>query len=541
MAELTAPGGGVVAAAPRSIGPAYQAPPETVTLRTWIAVLASLLGAFMAVLDIMITNASLKEILGTLSATQEEGSWISSAYLVAEIIVIPLTGFMAMVFSTRRYLMTSVLLFLVSSTLCGMAWSLESMIGFRALQGFTGGVLIPMAMTLVTRKLPLRQRPLGLAIFGMTATLAPTLGPTLGGWLTDLYGWPAIFYINWVPGLLMLAGLGYGLAAEPMQLRALRQVDWISVVMMAVGLGSLTAMLEEGNAKDWFESDFIRTTAVLAIGGIGVWVWRGLTRRNTFIDLHIFGRPTFLIAATIAFTTGMGLYGSAFLLPLFLGQIANYTPQQIGLVIMWMGLPQLLIMPFAARLSTKLDNRVMLSVGLALFATSCFMNTHMSVETAGPELIAAQIVRALGQPMIMVTLTNFATSNIPMGLLPSSSGMFNMMRNLGGSVGIATLATMLTAREHFHSARVGESVSLYDTATQSRLDMLAQNFAQRGIDASAAQDMALRTLDNTIRRESFVMAYNDAFLILGISLLACILVVWTSKRVVGGGGGPAPH
>lgn len=509
-------------------------PGSKVPMRTWLAVLAGLLGAFMAVLDIAITNASLKDILGALSATQEEGSWISSAYLVAEIVVIPLAGFLAAVFSTRRYLTVNVALFLIFSTLCGMAWSLESMIAFRAAQGFTGGVMIPMAMTLVTRKLPLNKRPIGLALFGMTATLAPTLGPTVGGYLTELYGWPSIFYINWVPGILLILGVSWGLDKEPMQLDLLRKVDWPSVAAMAIGLGSLTAMLEEGNSKDWFASHFIITAAVLAVGGLYIWAWRGLTRSNTFIDLHIFGRPSFLIAAVIAFTTGMGLYGSAFILPLYLGQIANYTPMQIGLVIMWMGLPQLFIMPFAAKLSTKLDNRVMMSAGLALFAASCFMNTHMSADTAGPELIAAQIVRALGQPLIMITLTNFAINGIPPQLLPSASGMFNMMRNLGGSVGIAVLATLLTNREHLHSNRIGEAVSLYDPATQARLDALTQNFAAKGADLATAQDMALKALDNVVRRDSYVMAYNDAFLVLGIALLACVAIVWLSKKVLGG-------
>src|SRR5574343_250754 len=476
----------------------YLPPPpgEKVSGRTWIAVLASLLGAFMAVLDIAITNSSLRDILGALSATQEEGSWISSAYLVAEIVVIPLAGFLAMVFSTRRYLIVNVALFLIFSTLCGMAWSLESMIAFRAAQGFTGGVMIPMAMTLVTRKLPLKKRPIGLALFGMTATLAPTLGPTIGGYLTELYGWPSIFYINWVPGVLLMLGVGYGLDKEPMNLKALRDVDWFGIACMAVGMGSLTAMLEEGNAKDWFQSPFIIGAAVLAVVGLYGWAWRGLTRRNTFIDLHLLGRPSVGIAGVIAVATGMGLYGSAFILPLYLGQIAQYTPMQIGLVIMWMGLPQLFIMPFAAKLSTRLDNRVMMSAGLLLFAVSCFMNTHMSADTAGPELIAAQVVRALGQPLIMITLTNFAVSGIPPNLLPSASGMVNMMRNLGGSVGIATLATLLTNREHLHSARIGEAVNLYEPATQARLDALAQNFATKGIDPVAAQDMALKVLDN---------------------------------------------
>lgn len=516
---------------------ALQALPDDakVSTRTWVAVAAALLGAFMAVLDIQITNASLKEILGSLSATQAEGSWISSAYLVAEVIVIPIAGFLAAVFGTRLYLMVNVLLFLLFSTLCGMAWNLESMIAFRALQGFTGGVMIPMAMTLVMRLLPKPKQPIGLALFGITATLAPTLGPTVGGWLTEVYAWPVIFYINWLPGLLLLAGVGWGLQKEPQQFQLLRQVDWIGIFVMALGLGSLTAMLEEGNAKDWFESDFIRITALLAAIGLSAWIWRGSTRRDSAVDLRLMKRPSFLIASVVSFTTGIGLYGSAFLLPLFLGQIAGYTPMQIGEVIMWMGLPQLFIMPFVARLAVKVDNRVLATLGLGLFALSCFMNTSLSAQTAGPELIAAQVVRALGQPLIMMTLTNFATAGIPLAMMGSASGLFSMMRNLGGSVGIAMLATLVTNREMFHSNRLGEAVSLYEPGIVERLDRLAQNLMSQGLDASAAQQGALRLLDLSVRKESFVMAYNDAFLVLGFALLACIGFVWLGKKVVGGG------
>ncbi|NBS96872.1 MAG: MFS transporter, partial [Betaproteobacteria bacterium] len=209
----------------------------------------------------------------------------------------------------------------------------------------------------------------------------------------------------------------------------------------------------------------------------------------------------------------------------------------IGQVIMWMGLPQIFMMPIAARLSTKIDNRILLTAGLMLFSGSCFMNTGMTVDTAGPELIAAQVVRALGQPFVMITITNFATLGVPPAQLPSAAGMFNMMRNLGGSVGIASLATLLTLREQFHSARVGESISLYDAVTRTRLEALTQNFMARGVDINVAQEMALRSLDNVVRKQSFVMAYNDAFLLLGASLLACLVFVWMGQRVIAGGAG----
>ena len=254
-------------------GAMAAAPPisEKVDLRTWIAVAAGMLGAFMAILDIQITNASLKDILGTLSATQEEGSWISTAYLCAEIVVIPMTALLARVFGMRMYMMGTTSLFLVFSTLCGYAWNLESMIVFRALQGFTGGALIPMAMTLVMAKLPASRRSVGMAIFGLTATLAPAMGPTLGGYLSEIYGWPSIFYINWVPGLLLIGGIWWGLDRSPSNLRLLIKADWLGIAMMAMGLGSLTIFLEEGNSKDWFDSNFIILFASLSLIGLVGW------------------------------------------------------------------------------------------------------------------------------------------------------------------------------------------------------------------------------------------------------------------------------
>lgn len=226
-------------------------------LRRWVALLAAMLGSFMAVLNIQITNSSLPDILGTLGATLDEGSWVQTSYLTAEIIVIPLTAWMADVFGARRYLLGNTFLFLVSSVCCGFAWNLASMNFFRVLQGFTGGVLIPMAFTLVLKLLLPAERPAGYAIFGMTASFAPAIGPTVGGWMTDNYGWPSVFYMNLLPGALILAGIGWGLASEPPKYARLRRGDWLGIGTMAVGLGSLIIFLEEGNRNDWFGSPMI--------------------------------------------------------------------------------------------------------------------------------------------------------------------------------------------------------------------------------------------------------------------------------------------
>ncbi|MFZ6645424.1 DHA2 family efflux MFS transporter permease subunit [Undibacterium sp. TJN25] len=520
--------------------PVFPAAPTEMNTRSWIALCAGMLGAFMAILDIQITNSSLKDILGSLSATQEEGSWISTAYLIAEIIVIPLTGLLSRAFGMRTYLLGTTAIFLAASAMCGNAWNLNSMIAFRMVQGFSGGALIPMAMTLVLTRLPQSKRTIGMALFGLTATLAPSLGPTVGGYLSEIYGWPSIFYVNLVPGMLMLSGIAYGLSDEGKQLHLFRDADWIGIACMAVGLGALTVMLEEGNSKDWFDSSYILISAGAAIVGLVGWVVSSLLRQNSFVNLRLYGKGSFRIATVMALVTGMGLYGSTFVLPLYLAQIAGYSPMQIGEVIMLMGLPQLLVTPVAARLTSKVDNRILASFGLSLFGISCLINAYMDSTVGYDQLILPQVVRALGQPFLMLTLQNFVMQGVAPRDVGSASGLFNMSRNLGGSIGIAMLATMLTQRTQFHWQRIGESASAYSLATQVRLDQLTQNFIASGIEPSTAGQQATQMINNLITRDATVMAFNDCFWIMGILLIACVPLVWMFDRVItqtGAGGG----
>jgi DHA2 family multidrug resistance protein len=438
--------------------------------------------------------------------------------------------------------MITTALFLGFSTLCGTAWNLQSMIIFRMLQGFTGGALIPMAMTLVMTRLPPNKRAVGMALFGLTATLAPAMGPTLGGYLTDLYGWPSIFYINWVPGVLLIAGMYWGIDKEPSNIGTLWKADWLGVALMALGLASLTIFLEEGNSKDWFESEFIVIFAALALFGILGWIVTSVSRPDPFVNLRLFGQRSFIVSSILGAVIGMGLYGSSFLLPLFLGQIPGYSPMQIGEVIAWVGFPQLLVMPFVAPLSQKVDNRILCSFGLLLFGISCLMNSHMDATTGYDQLVVTQVIRAIGQPFVMLTLSNFAMAGIQPKDMPSASSLFNMMRNLGGSVGIAMLATALTNREHFHSARIGEAVSLGASATQTRLDQLTQNFIGQGADSATAANQALGVIDHLVRREAYIMAYNDGFWIVGAILIAAIVPLWFSDKLKApGGAGSGGH
>lgn len=497
-----------------------------VSLRHWVAVLGSMLGAFMAVLDIQITNASLKDILGSLGATLEEGSWVTTSYLVAEIVVIPLTGWLAAVFSARRYLLGTTAAFLTASAACAWSWDLHSLIVFRVIQGFTGGAMIPMALALVLRLLPQRHHSVGFAVFGMTATFAPAIGPSIGGWLTNNYGWPWIFYMNLVPGALMLGALAWGMDREPGQPGKIRRGDWAGIVTIATGLGCLITLLEEGNRNDWFNSDAMVALAAVA----GVMLLFGITIelrcREPFIDLRLLGRRDFGIPCLIGTVFGLGMYGVMYVLPVYLAQIQGYNAGQIGRTVMWSGVPQLLMMPVAAALAKRTDGRVLVSLGLGLFAASCLLNGRMTHLTAHEQLRLTQLIRALGMPLVIVPLTTLATRRIPAALAGSASALFNMLRNLGGSIGIALLATRIDIREKVHSVHLGESVSQFGRATMERFGALTGHFVSHGADPVTAGRRALAVLDLTVRREAYVLSFGDAFTLLGLTLLATIPLVW---------------
>jgi DHA2 family multidrug resistance protein len=511
--------------------PATQVPSDRVSFKTWLGVFGTVLGAFMAVLDIQITNSSLKDIQAALGATLEEGSWISTAYLVAEIVVIPLTGWLSQVFSVRRYLLVNATLFVGFSMLCAMAWNLPSMIVFRALQGFCGGVLIPMAFTVLLTTLPANKQPIGMALFAITATFAPSIGPTLGGWLTENFSWHYVFYINLVPGCLLMAAVWYAIDRKPMQLNLLKGGDWGGIFAMAIGLGSLQVVLEEGTRKDWFSSQMIVQLTAIAVIFLAIFLWIELTRKQPFINLSLLTHRNFGLASIINVSLGLGLYGTVYIMPLYLSQIQNYSAMQIGEVLMWLGLPQLLIIPFIPKLMQRIDMRLLIGVGVSLFAVSCFMNSSLTNLSAIDQLRWSQLVRAAGQPLIMVPISTIATAGLPPAQAGSASGLFNMMRNLGGSIGIAAIATLLTRREQFHSNRLGETVSLYDSATQERINQMTQFFISKGADFVTAQQQAIAAVSTVVHREASVMAYNDCFYFIAVALLLSGLAIIFLKRV----------
>jgi MFS family permease len=328
---------------------------EKASLTAWVAVLASMIGAFMAILNIQITNASLLDIEGGIGTGVDNGAWISTSYLIGEIVVIPLTDYLSKVFSFRRYIIGNTILFALFSMACAFARDLPSMIAMRGLQGFAGGVLIPMAFTMVLTKLPKAQQPIGLAAFALAVTFAPAIGPTIGGYLTENYGWQTIFFVNTAPSAVMVIALAFTLVREPMKLSLLKEGDWVGIITMAIGLSALQTVLEEGNKDDWFDSPFILRLAIVAAVFLSAFVAIELNVRKPLLNLRLLKSRNFGTGVLVNILMGFALFGTVYVLPQYLGQVHRYNAEQIGNVLAWTGLPQLLLIPLVPLLMKRLD------------------------------------------------------------------------------------------------------------------------------------------------------------------------------------------
>jgi DHA2 family multidrug resistance protein len=502
-----------------------------VPLRIWIAVVGASIGAFMAVLELEVVNAALAEIRGAVAANTEDGGAISTAYLVGEIVVIPLTGWLARAFSTRLYLVGNAALFVAFSFACADARDLDRLVVLRVLQGFTGGVMIPMALTLIITLLPDSRRATGLAIFALTLTVASSIGPTLGGWLTANWEWPSIFYVTIVPGVAMIGMLWTSLDREPIQLRLLGQGDWWGILTMALGLGCLQVMLQEGERRDWFESERIVRLAAVAAISLALFVWIELKVKTPLINLHLLARRNFLAGAIGMFVVGIAIYGSEYMLLIYLAEVQGFSAAQIGQVLAWTSVPQLLVIPMLPFLMRKIDARWLVALGFALFAASNLMNVELTSDVAANELVAPNVTRALGQALVLTPLSVLALAGIEAADAASASALLSIVHNLGGATGIASLQTFLMRREQLHIRQLSESVSMFDENTRQRLDQLVHHFLGHGIgDPGLAWRQAMLTITQAVQEQASVMAFADTFYVLGAIMLVAVAITALYRR-----------
>lgn len=489
--------------------------PQKADLTAWLGVAAGAIGSLMATLDISIVNSSLPTIQGEIGASSSEGTWIATSYLVAEIIIIPLTGWLERVFGLRRFLLMAAILFTAFSIACGLSTSLTMMILGRVGQGFTGGAMIPTALTIIAMRLPPSQQPIGTALFGATVIMGPVMGPLIGGWLTENFSWHYAFFVNVPIGILLVILLLVGIPKGKMKLDELVNADWLGVVGMVLGLGALTVVLEEGHREQWFESTVIwQLTGVSLLGFIMIGIGQIYAKRPV-VKLALLRNRAFAAVFGLSLILGGVMFGTAYVIPQFLASVADYNAMQAGKIVFLSGIPALMMMPFFPLLVSRVDLRLIVGTGMVFLALSCYLDVALTAQSRGDDFVVTQLIRGLGQVFCMMFLNQAAISSVAPEDAGDGAGLFNAGRNLGGSIGLALLATLQDERWEFHRWTIHSTLFSNDIKMQDWLGQQVMTYGG-GPDGLAA---TMRSLDAMVMRDALVMAFNDDFMALTIVIL----------------------
>jgi DHA2 family multidrug resistance protein len=502
-----------------------QNPADLPTSRKFLVlgILAS--GMFMALLDIQVVAASLNDVQAGLSAGPDEVSWVQTAYLMAELVMIPFSAFLAQAMSTRWMFATSAALFTLSSIACGLAWNIESMGIFRAIQGFVGGAMVPSAFAVGFALFHGKQRALIPAILGVVSVLAPTLGPTIGGLITDALDWRWIFFVNVVPGIVVTILTISFVKIDSASPSMFGRIDWSHLIAMAVALGGLEYVLEEGPRKDWFGDPVILTSAWCSLVAFGLFIERSLFSKNPIVRLSPFRNPTFAFACLFNLVIGFGMYASTYLLPVFLGRIRNFDSLQIGTTVFVVGIGQFVSAIVSSRLSQAVDSRIMIAVGLTGFASSLWMTSFLGSDWGFGQLLIPQMARGLFILLCIVPSVLMALSGFQGPELRSASGLFNVMRNLGGAIGIATVNTWLQDNARIQGLRFGEALAHSGQAAKDLTAGLAHQLHAVTPDSGRALLMAQGLISHIVGREALTIAFNDVFRLMAWMFFAALVMV----------------
>ena len=500
------------------------------SLGDWIAFIAGALGALMATLDISITNSALPQIQGEIGATGTEGTWISTGYLMSEIVMIPLAAWLTRVFGLRSFLLTNTVLFTAFSVMCGLSHSLTQMIIGRIGQGFTGGAMIPTAQTIVRTRLPAHQMPIGMTLFGLIVLTGPLLGPVAGGTLAERIDWSWCFFVNVPVGVMLVALLYAGLPKSPHNWHQFVNADWLGIVGLSAGLSSLTVVLEEGQRENWFDSSMIVWLSILAVTGIAILIVAQFTAKRPVVRLSLLANKSYASVIFIVFIVGAGLYCVSYLLPQFLAGIAGYNAEQSGSIMLLSGIPAFAMMPILPRMLSRIDARIMVTSGLLCFAVSCLTDITLTAQSVGHDFYISQILRGVGQMLAMMPLNQASMAAVSREEAGDAAGLYNMARNLGGSVGLALLGVYIDRRNALHDAAIHDSVTANSLAGQEHLAATAAGFMTQHGDAAYAHVQALGQLAGEMQRQAAVITYSETFYVLGVALLLCIPIALLLRK-----------
>jgi len=501
-------------------------PSERIAPRRLVAFLIMVFGMFMSILDIQIVSASLTDIQAGLSASSTEVSWVQTAYLIAEVIAIPLSGFLSRALGTRLLFAISAAGFTLASFLCGFASSIEQMILWRAIQGFLGAGMIPTVFASAYTVFPRSKLYIVSPVIGLVATLAPTIGPTVGGYITDVMSWHWLFFINVVPGIGITVGVLALVDFDQPNFKLLDHFDWFGLIAMAGFLGALEYVLEEGPQYEWMQDTSVAICATICAVSAMAFFWRVLTAKEPIVDIRAFTNRNFAVGCLISFCVGIGLYGLTYVYPRYLAEVRGYSALMIGETMFVSGVTMFLTAPIVGRLMQKVDMRLIIAVGLIIFGLGSYQMTWITRDYDFYELLVPQILRGIGMMFAMVPTNNIALGTLPADRVKNASGLFNLTRNLGGAVGLAVINEVLNDRTDLHISRLQDRVTWGNTMATETLNMLTQRMQGMG-DAAL---MAMKELSLIVHRQAVVMGYGDAFLILAVFYFGLSLLVMLLKK-----------
>ena len=491
-------------------------------LLKWVIALTAAVGAILEVIDTSIVNVAMPDIQSNLGATLSEVGWISTGYACANVVMIPLTAWLSDRFGRKRYLLFSLIGFTAASVLCGLSTNLGTLIVARVLQGLCGGGLLAKAQALLFETFPRAEQPAAQAMFGIGVIAGPAFGPVLGGWLTDTLGWRWIFFINLPVGILAVLMAIVFLPRDVKEAEPEMRVDWIGIGLLTVGLGCFQTLLEEGQQEDWFSSRFIVTATIGAVLGIGLFIWREFSIDYPAVDLRVLRHRSLVAGSVYSLVLGMGLYGVMFAVPVFVQNYLHFTATQSGLLLMPGAFASAVMMIAMSKITDRFDARKLIAFGALIMVAAALMLAHISPDSGTSTLFWPLVLRGGGTVIMFLPLSLATLGNLPRDERSAASGFYSLARQMGSSIGIATITTVLAHREAVHRSVLVEKITAYSPETTERVQVLAGAFAQRSGDHVAAKQQAFAVLDGMVNSQALLLSFADVFRYVAISFVATL-------------------
>jgi len=504
----------------------------------WIITLTVILASMIELIDTSIVNVALPQMMGNLGATLDQIAWVVTGYVVANVIVIPMTGWFASFFGRRNYFIFSLILFTVASFFCGHATTLWELVLFRFIQGAGGGAMLSTSQAILVETFPPEELGLANALFGLGVVVGPTIGPTLGGWITDNYSWPWIFYVNLPIGVVAVL-MALAFLPDARESRKIESVDWTGIALLVLGIGALQIVLERGEAEDWFAADYITALTVVAAIALTCFIVWELRVEHPVVDLRVLKDRSLAVGTLFTFIMGFGLYASVFIFPVFAQNLLGFDAMQTGLILLPGSLATAATMPIVGKLMQKgAPPQLLNALGFISFFLFTWMLSHSTLDSSRGDFFWPLILRGVGLGLLFVPLTTMALSNLRGKDVAQGAGLTNMMRQLGGSFGIALVATYIQVHSWSHRTTLLSHVSVYDPPVRERLAAMTQAFVAKGASFFEAQRQAYTALEGTIVRQSLLLTYMDAFRVVGLFFLCCIPLLLLFKRRSGRAAAP---